>query len=133
MNSRGIFERDDSLLLPIEDRANGFSVTDSHYNITLWRTKVRLVDDLYCYIWQGRGNNCNSYLFADVLRGGRPHILIDPGHVTNELNEHCLGNLLSSLARDGFYPADIGLIINTHSHIDHRVKKKWSRTSLLLD
>jgi glyoxylase-like metal-dependent hydrolase (beta-lactamase superfamily II) len=80
---------------------------------------MKLLENLYCYIWQGRGNNSNSYLFAHVLRGDRPHVLIDPGHVVNELQERCLDNLLGSIGRDGLQPEDIGLIINTHSHPDH--------------
>lgn len=80
---------------------------------------MRLLDNLYCYIWKGRGNNCNSYLFTHVLRGDRPHVLIDPGHVVNELNERCLERLLSAMERDDIKPEDIGLIINTHTHPDH--------------
>jgi glyoxylase-like metal-dependent hydrolase (beta-lactamase superfamily II) len=80
---------------------------------------MRLVNNLYYYIWEGRGNNCNTYLFANVLRGDRPHVLIDPGHVVNELSERCLERLLQEMSKDGFQPEDVGLIINTHSHIDH--------------
>ncbi|MFQ5924868.1 MAG: MBL fold metallo-hydrolase [Dehalococcoidia bacterium] len=78
-----------------------------------------LMDNLCCYIWNGRGNNCNSYLFTNVLRGHRPHVLIDPGHVVNELKERCWDHLLSSMARDGIEAEDIGLIIITHFHPDH--------------
>lgn len=80
---------------------------------------MRLLENLYCYIWQGKGNNCNSYLLAGVLRGDRPHVMIDPGQVMNELNEPCLDILLREMAKDGFKPEDIGLIINTHAHYDH--------------
>ena len=80
---------------------------------------MRLLENLHCYIWPGKGNNCNSYLFAHVLRGDRPHVLIDPGHVQNELNERCLDQLLGAIERDGLKPGDIGLIINTHAHPDH--------------
>lgn len=80
---------------------------------------MRLVANLYCYIWAGRGNNCHSYLFADVLRGDRPHVLIDPGHVVNELQERCLDRLLGAMERDDIKAEDVGLIINTHSHPDH--------------
>lgn len=80
---------------------------------------MRLLDNLYCYIWPGRGNNSNSYLFAQVLRGDRPHVLIDPGHEVNELNERCFDQLVSAMGRDGLKPEDVGLIINSHSHPDH--------------
>ncbi|MBT9159775.1 MAG: Hydroxyacylglutathione hydrolase GloC [Dehalococcoidia bacterium] len=80
---------------------------------------MRLVDNIYAYLWRGRGNNCHSYLFSDALRGKRPHVLIDPGHVVNELHEKCLEKLTSSMLRDDIAPGGIGLIINTHSHPDH--------------
>jgi glyoxylase-like metal-dependent hydrolase (beta-lactamase superfamily II) len=80
---------------------------------------MRLFDNLYCYIWQGKGNNCNSYLFASVLRGDRPHVMVDPGQVLNELKEPCLDTLLRGLDKDGIQPEDIGLIISTHAHYDH--------------
>ena len=79
----------------------------------------QIVDGLYCYIWQGRGNNCNTYVFADVLRGGRPHVIIDPGFMRNELREPCFDSLVMSMWRDGLVIEDIGLIINTHTHPDH--------------
>ena len=80
---------------------------------------MKLLENLYCYIWTGRGNNCNTYLFADLLRADRPHVIIDPGTVVNELGERCLERLLESMAGDGLQPEDIGLIINTHAHYDH--------------
>ena len=80
---------------------------------------MKLFDNLHHYIWQGKGNNCNTYVFADVLGGDRPHVLIDPGHVTNEMKERCLERLLANMGRDGIKPEDIGLIINTHGHWDH--------------
>jgi hydroxyacylglutathione hydrolase len=80
---------------------------------------MRLIDNLVCYFWTGRGNNCHSYLFSDVLRGARPHLLIDSGHVLNESREKCLDKLTAAVVKDGIKPEEIGLIINTHSHIDH--------------
>ncbi|MBM3154997.1 MAG: MBL fold metallo-hydrolase [Chloroflexi bacterium] len=80
---------------------------------------VKLADGLRCYIWQGRGNNCNSCLFTNVLRGERPHVLVDPGHVTNEFSEPCFDYLTKAMEGDGFKVEDIGLIINTHTHPDH--------------
>jgi glyoxylase-like metal-dependent hydrolase (beta-lactamase superfamily II) len=54
-----------------------------------------------------------------MLRGDRPHVLIDPGHVVNETKERCLEQLLVDMTSDGIKPEDIGLIINTHAHWDH--------------
>jgi glyoxylase-like metal-dependent hydrolase (beta-lactamase superfamily II) len=79
----------------------------------------RINEELYCYIWQGRGNNCNTYLLANMLRGERPHIIVDPGFVVNELREACFDSLLAAMQRDRLNPEDIGLIINTHTHPDH--------------
>ena len=75
---------------------------------------MKLVDNLYCYIWPGAGNNANSYLI-----GGETPTLIDPGHIINEFREPCLSMLLAAMADDGFKPEDIKLIINTHLHPDH--------------
>ena len=80
---------------------------------------MKLMNNLHCYIWQGRGNNCNTYVIADVLEGERPHLLIDPGHLTNEFREPCFDVLVSSMEADGLNPEDVGLILNTHSHPDH--------------
>jgi glyoxylase-like metal-dependent hydrolase (beta-lactamase superfamily II) len=75
---------------------------------------MHLINNLYCYIWRGMGNNCNSYLFA-----GEPLTLVDPGHVRNELGEPCLEILLDAMKKDGFEPQDVELVILTHSHPDH--------------
>ena len=80
---------------------------------------LKLAENLYCYLWQGRGNNCNTYLFTTVLRGERPHVIVDPGFVVNELKEPCFDSLLMAMQEDGFKVEDIGLIINTHTHPDH--------------
>jgi hydroxyacylglutathione hydrolase len=80
---------------------------------------VQLAENFYCYIWQGRGNNCNTCLFTNVLRGEQPHVIIDPGHITNEFREDCFNHLTKAIETDGFKINDIGLIINTHSHSDH--------------
>ena len=80
---------------------------------------MKLFDNLYYYIWQGKGNNCNTYAFTGVLAGDRPHVLIDPGHLVNEMKEPCMDTLLKGMGKDGIKPEDIGLIINTHGHWDH--------------
>ena len=75
---------------------------------------MKLSDNLYAYIWQGAGNNSNSYLIT-----GEVLTLIDPGMVMDELGEDCLSHLLNGLEQDGFKADDIDLIINTHTHPDH--------------
>jgi len=69
---------------------------------------VKLLNNLYCYIWRGWENNCNAYLIDSGLR-----VLVDPGH------RRFLGWLLKGLESDGFEPRDVDLVINTHSHPDH--------------
>jgi glyoxylase-like metal-dependent hydrolase (beta-lactamase superfamily II) len=53
------------------------------------------------------------------LKGAKPHIIIDPGHIINEAREDCLGSLEAAMASNGINIEDTGLIINTHSHPDH--------------
>jgi len=84
-----------------------------------YHKSVRLLDNLYCYIWSGMGNNCNTCVFTDVLKGDKPHLIVDPGHISNEADEDCLGSLSQSMKKDGLQIKDLGLIINTHSHPDH--------------
>jgi hydroxyacylglutathione hydrolase len=83
------------------------------------RLKMRLVDNLYAYVWQGNDNNCNSYLFADVLNDNR-HLLVDPGHVTTPFyGEPGFDILIQHMERDGIKATEIGLVILTHCHPDH--------------
>jgi len=85
----------------------------------IYHNSVRLGAKSYCYVWQGRGNNCNAILWPSVLRGESPHVLVDPGHVRNELGEPCFDSLTQAMERDGFKMDDVGLVIGTHSHPDH--------------
>jgi len=85
----------------------------------IYHKSVQLAEKFYCYVWQGRGNNCNASLWPLVLRGEHPHVLIDPGHVSNELGEPCFDSLAQAMEGDGFKMEDVGLIIATHSHPDH--------------
>jgi hydroxyacylglutathione hydrolase len=85
----------------------------------IYHKSVKLAEYFHCYIWQGRGNNCNAILWPSILRGERPHVLIDPGHVSNELGETCFDSLAQAMEKDGFKMEDIGLVIGTHSHPDH--------------
>ena len=80
---------------------------------------VKVAEHCYCYVWQGRGNNCNAVLWPSVLRGEHPHVLVDPGHIRNELGEPCFDSLAQAMEKDGFKMKDIGLVIGTHSHPDH--------------
>jgi len=80
---------------------------------------ARLLSNMYCYIWSGMGNNCNTCVLTDVLNGDKPHVMIDPGHISNEADEECIGSLTAAMEADQIQMKDIGLIINTHSHPDH--------------
>lgn len=80
---------------------------------------IRLGENFYCYMWLGRGNNCNTSFLPSVLRGERPHVLIDPGHIRNELGEPCFDSLTQAIEKDGFKIEDVGLVIVTHTHLDH--------------
>jgi hydroxyacylglutathione hydrolase len=80
---------------------------------------MKLNLNLYAYVWQGNDNNCNSYIFANVIEGNK-HILIDPGHIiTPYLREDAYGRLIKEIEDDGLKIKDIGLIILTHAHPDH--------------
>jgi len=79
---------------------------------------VKIQDGLYTYVWQGMGNNCNTCLFTDIFKGDKPHLLIDPGHIHNGFSD-CFQHLSKAIERDGFKIADVGMVINTHSHSDH--------------
>ncbi len=75
---------------------------------------MQITEQLYWYPWQGRANNCNSYLFK-----GKKTILFDPGHIYNELNESCLELLTREMAADGIKLNEIDLVLCTHGHPDH--------------
>jgi len=85
----------------------------------IYHKSVKLAEKFYCYVWQGRGNNCNTVLWPLVLRGERPHVLVDPGLVRDELGEPCFDSLAQAIEGNGFKMEDIGLVIATHSHPDH--------------
>lgn len=80
---------------------------------------LQIADNLYGFFWQGRGNNCNSYLFTGLLEGERPHVIIDPGHIVNEFREPCFKQLAAAMKAVDLDPKEIGLILNTHAHPDH--------------
>jgi len=52
--------------------------------------------------------DCNTYVIT-----GKPGIIIDPGNVDY------LRGRVEGLRKDGIDPQDIGIIVNTHLHIDH--------------
>lgn len=61
---------------------------------------MKLLDDFYAYLWPGAtmaemqtyGNNCNTYVVARALPGGR-HVMVDPGQEVNEARHNCLERL----------------------------------------
>lgn len=80
---------------------------------------MKLVDNLYAYVWRGEDNNCNSYLFANILKGGG-HVLIDPGHIITPMyRQPGWERLVQEMVRDGLDAAAVGLVILTHAHADH--------------
>jgi len=90
----------------------------------IYHNSVRLAENFYCYLWEGKSNNCNTSLLCHALRGERPHVLIDPGHIRpvqvgGELGEHCFESLTEAMEKDGFKIKDIGLVLCTHCHPDH--------------
>ncbi|MFC1943905.1 MBL fold metallo-hydrolase [Chloroflexota bacterium] len=87
---------------------------------------MKLSNGIHAYLWPGLtmaemqryGNNCNSYLFANVLPEGK-HVLVDPGQIVNETGQNCLDRLVSEMGKDGLAIEDVGLVIATHLHPDH--------------
>ena len=80
---------------------------------------MRIVKNLYGYVWQGSDNNCNSYVFKGVLNGEK-HLVIDPGHlVTPFYRQSGLEILLEKMAEDGMDGDSIGCVVLTHGHPDH--------------
>jgi hydroxyacylglutathione hydrolase len=68
---------------------------------------MKLTNNLYLYPEQGM-LDCNTYVIT-----GKPGIIIDPGSI------EFLAARVDGLRGDGIDPADIGIIVNTHLHIDH--------------
>jgi len=68
---------------------------------------MKLTNNLYFYPEQGM-LDCNTYVIK-----GNPGIIIDPG------NPEYLSSRVNGLKKDGINPKDIGVIVNTHLHIDH--------------
>lgn len=100
----------------------------------IYHKSIRIGQNFYCYVWNGKGNNCNASLLCHILRGERPHILVDPGHIKNEQGETCFDSLTQAMEKDGFKVKDIGLVICTHSHPDHfeAVKSVVEQSNALL-
>src|SRR4030042_307480 len=87
---------------------------------------MKLVDNFYAYLWPGvtmaemqrYGNNCNTYLIANVVGEGK-HVIVDPGQLVNEVHQNCFDWLVLEMEKDRIKMEDIGFIIITHSHSDH--------------
>ncbi len=94
---------------------------------------MQILEGLYTYLWQGQGNNCNTYAIKYAVDGKACIALVDPGHVvvqapeinqrtgraTGYYEEAALSNLLKAMEKDGTKLSDLGLIIFTHCHPDH--------------
>ena len=85
---------------------------------------MKLVNNLYFYSERGM-LDCNTYVIT-----GNPGIIIDPG------NPGYVVSLIGDMRRDGIEPESIGMIINTHLHIDHcsgnESFKKFSGAKIVL-
>jgi glyoxylase-like metal-dependent hydrolase (beta-lactamase superfamily II) len=68
---------------------------------------MKLANNLYLYPEQGM-LDCNTYVIT-----GEPGVIIDPG------NDMFINDRLDGMRQDGIDPASIGIIANTHLHIDH--------------
>ncbi|MFA5309271.1 MAG: MBL fold metallo-hydrolase [Dehalococcoidales bacterium] len=68
---------------------------------------MKLANNLYGYPEQGM-MDCNTYVIA-----GGPGIIVDPG------NPAYLNVKVAGMKEDGIDIKNIGLIVNTHLHIDH--------------
>ena len=68
---------------------------------------MKLRNNLYLYPEQGM-LDCNTYVIT-----GSPGVIIDPG------NTMFLEYRLAGMQQDGIKPQDIGIIMNTHLHLDH--------------
>lgn len=69
---------------------------------------MKLLNNLYFYPEQGM-LDCNTYVIKS-----NPGIIIDPG------NTQFLIGKVGAMKQDGINQEDIGIIVNTHLHIDHR-------------
>jgi hydroxyacylglutathione hydrolase len=68
---------------------------------------MKIANYIYCYPEMG-SMDCNTYVFT-----GQPGIIIDPG------NAEFLEARVAKMRKDGLDIKKIGLIVNTHLHIDH--------------
>lgn len=68
---------------------------------------MKLINNLYLYPEKGM-LDCNTYVIT-----GSPGVIIDPG------NAAFFQDRLDGMRRDGIDPASIGIIANTHLHVDH--------------
>jgi len=68
---------------------------------------MKLANNLYLYPEQGV-LDCNTYVVK-----GSPGVIIDPG------NPDFLPSRVEGMRQDGIDPSGIGVIVNTHLHMDH--------------
>ncbi len=80
---------------------------------------MKLINNIYSYVWAGQDNNCNTFLLANVLADHK-HVIIDPGHVkTPQTGESGIERIFTEMQADELDPNSIGLVILTHWHPDH--------------
>lgn len=94
---------------------------------------MELSPGLYSYLWQGEGNNCNTYAVKYTVEGQPFFAIIDPGHIavatpafetgsgrlTGYYEVDALKALTGAMEKDGMRVSELGLIIYTHCHPDH--------------
>ena len=88
---------------------------------------MKLLDNLHIYVWQGKDNNCNTYVIPGILENGK-HVVVDPGHIkTPAMGQPALEMLFTEMEQDGLDTDAIGLVILTHCHSDHSEATKVLR------
>ncbi|RZN70656.1 MAG: MBL fold metallo-hydrolase [Candidatus Methanolliviera hydrocarbonicum] len=73
---------------------------------------MKILDHYYFYGNRGMGSN-------SILIDASPKVIVDTGMNPRGLSKR--------MAVDGFLPEEIGMVVNTHSHIDHTTGNRFFR------